>query len=172
MLAASGGEPLFSGPPSGYAPLLALSPVLTPNLLEARALSGAGSAAGPVLLARRLLSRGASAVIVKGGHLSGPTSPDWVLDATGARCLPGRRLAARARGTGCRFASSLATRLAAGESLLAAARFAKIAVRRYLVQEGRAPRSPRGAPPPPPASSLGERTRRRAAPRGSGPAGR
>jgi hydroxymethylpyrimidine/phosphomethylpyrimidine kinase len=56
-----------------------------------------------------------------------------VLTESGARWISGTRLPGTARGTGCRFASALATRLALGDEPMVAARFAKQLVRSYLV---------------------------------------
>jgi hydroxymethylpyrimidine/phosphomethylpyrimidine kinase len=73
------------------------------------------------------------AVVVKGGHLRGPATdvfvtPKGVVPFVGSRL----RRAAATRGTGCRFASTLATGLALGRDAGQAVRDAKRAVRRYL----------------------------------------
>jgi hydroxymethylpyrimidine/phosphomethylpyrimidine kinase len=84
-------------------------------------------------LATALLEEGFAAVVVKGGHLLGAAT-DILVSRAGVVRLSGRRLprAARKRGTGCRFASTLATRLALGQPPLPAVQGAKRAVRRYL----------------------------------------
>jgi hydroxymethylpyrimidine/phosphomethylpyrimidine kinase len=134
VLAASGGERFLD--PAGVRVLLAeLVPadvVLTPNLLELAELTGASfealAADGELRLraAEQLLDRGARAVVAKGGHGAGAVVHDLVL-ARGEPAVwiervrvPGRGL----HGSGCRHASYLAARLAAGDTLPAAARAA------------------------------------------------
>jgi hydroxymethylpyrimidine/phosphomethylpyrimidine kinase len=111
--------------------LLRLARVVTPNVPEAEVLAGM-----PIQTledmreaARRILRHGPRAVIVKGGHLSGETSTDLVLSSEGEITLEAPRLqCASTHGTGCTFASSVAARLALGDSLDAAARSAKFYV--------------------------------------------
>lgn len=86
------------------------------------------------VLAASLLADGFGAVVLKGGHLPGlPVDVlvrrDRVVAFRGVRLV---RVEDR-RGTGCRFASTLATRLALGEDAETAVRAARSAVRRYLV---------------------------------------
>lgn len=117
--------------------------VLTPNLDEAawllRREVPAPTAEAAARMAERLASYGFAAVIVKGGHLDG-RAVDVIADRSGVRELSGARIgtgAFKARGTGCRFASVLATALARGERLDAAAREAKRRVRTYLREASR-----------------------------------
>jgi len=108
--------------------LLLLARIVTPNLAEAQALSGVDgeSPAAIRAMARALGKAGARAVLIKGGHASGPESVDLLVEA--GRCL---RLAAprvatkNTHGTGCKLASALAAGLAKGLSLDEAARQAK-----------------------------------------------
>lgn len=106
--------------------LLPRAALVTPNLPELRQLSGEDD---PARGAAALLSLGARAVLVKGGHSAGETADDLL-------CTPGAvvrfslpRLAlagtGTARGTGCRLASFLAARLAQGAPLTEATRAAK-----------------------------------------------
>jgi hydroxymethylpyrimidine/phosphomethylpyrimidine kinase len=136
------GAALFRGEaPRAYRPLLALAGIVTPNLAEAEALAGVdpiSDRTGMRAAGERLLAAGASVVIVKGGHLRG-AALDLVLTGSGARWLSGSRLPGTARGTGCRFASALATRLALGDEPVRAARLAKQLVRAYLLEPGRQP---------------------------------
>lgn len=112
--------------------------VLTPNLAEAAWLLGEKSAPrGVEEMARageRLCKLGFAAVIIKGGHLVGQ-AVDVLVDEAGPLSLHGERISrpADSRGTGCRFASVLATALARGEALADAAREAKSQVRAYLL---------------------------------------
>jgi hydroxymethylpyrimidine/phosphomethylpyrimidine kinase len=52
-------------------------------------------------------------VLLKGGHLPGPASPDLLATADGAHWLEAARIATRnTHGTGCTLSSALAARLA------------------------------------------------------------
>jgi hydroxymethylpyrimidine/phosphomethylpyrimidine kinase len=137
VLRATSGAALFRGDAvRAYRPLFALADVVTPNLEEAEELSGVAPISdrgGMRAAAEQLLGIGATAVILKGGHLRGSTAPDLFLTDSGARWLSGTRLPRTARGTGCRFASAVATRLALGAEPVVAARFAKQLVRSYLL---------------------------------------
>ena len=108
--------------------LLRLARVVTPNVPEAEVLSGMAihSLDDMREAGHRILRLGPRAVIVKGGHLAGATSPDLLISAGGETLLDGPRLAvASTHGTGCTFASAIAARLAIGDSLEEAARRAK-----------------------------------------------
>ncbi len=137
VLRASSGEPLFHGDArAAYLPLLA-GAIVTPNLAEAGALLQLAEAPADLAAmgaaARALVALGARAALVKGGHLAGE-AVDLLCDQAGLLELRGQRLSGTARGTGCRLASALAARLALGDDLPDAARFAKALVRDYLEQ--------------------------------------
>lgn len=125
VLASSSGAPLFSGPVRSLLEL-ASGAVLTPNIPEAQVLLGGAPAD-----AQALLREGPSAVLLKGGHL--PGMPVDVL-ATPERSeeFAAPRIAARARGTGCRLASAIAAGLARGLPLREAVGAARLLVRDYL----------------------------------------
>jgi hydroxymethylpyrimidine/phosphomethylpyrimidine kinase len=143
VLKASSGGPLFRGSSRAYSQLFSLSTAVTPNLPEAAALLNwkAGVAWDRATMARaahELLAWGPRAVLLKGGHLQGSRADDLLAMATarGAHTdtwLSSRRLDRSSRGTGCRFASALATHLARGETMAEAASAAKQLVRRYLL---------------------------------------
>jgi hydroxymethylpyrimidine/phosphomethylpyrimidine kinase len=122
VLVASHGERLTSGGSNALDPLLAIATIVTPNLDEAEALTGSEvrSISAMKRAARELTSRGARAVLVKGGHLAG--DPIDVLYANGEITeLEAERIVTRAgHGTGCAYASAIAARLARGEELAAA----------------------------------------------------
>jgi hydroxymethylpyrimidine/phosphomethylpyrimidine kinase len=128
--------------PGDYLAAAAPNVVLTPNLDEAawllRREVPARTAEGAAQMGERLAGYGFAAVIVKGGHLAG-RAVDVIADRSGVQYLSGARISAglRARGTGCRFASVLATALARGETLTTAAREAKRRVRSYLLEASR-----------------------------------
>ena len=119
--------------------LLPRADLVTPNLAEAAALAGM---AGPIrdraemeAAATALLGLGAGAVLVTGGHLSGPDAPDLlVVRGHHPVWLEGARLEARhTHGTGCVLSAAIAARLARGEPLSEAVAGAKEFVRRAIV---------------------------------------
>ena len=102
------------------AELLRRAFVVTPNIPEAETLSGLTirSDSDRREAARRIGALGASAVIIKGGHLGSAEIVDLLYD--GHRFLEFRveRVAGRStHGTGCTFTAALAARLALGDSL-------------------------------------------------------
>ncbi|MGF1554383.1 MAG: bifunctional hydroxymethylpyrimidine kinase/phosphomethylpyrimidine kinase [Paracoccaceae bacterium] len=109
--------------------LVPLAGVVTPNLPELAALTGAAEAATREAMAEqaaRLADLGAVAVLAKGGHLEGAESPDLLYGPDGADWLDGARVKTTAtHGTGCTLSSALAARLGQGRPLAEAAREAK-----------------------------------------------
>ncbi len=116
--------------------LLPLATVITPNIAEAALLLGNDKATDLAALrtaAAALSAFGPRYVYLKGGHLSGDTSPDVVHSRDGLLVLPGRRIAARnTHGTGCTLSSSIAARLAHGDEPAAAFAAAKAYVARAI----------------------------------------
>jgi hydroxymethylpyrimidine kinase/phosphomethylpyrimidine kinase len=111
--------------------LFPLATVVTPNLMEARALTGhQGSRAE---LAERLHGLGAPAAIVTGGH--GDDAVDHLFDGQTHTEIPvARHSVAATHGAGCTHSATLAALLARGESLLDAARGAAAAAARAVDQ--------------------------------------
>ena len=109
--------------------LLPLADVITPNLPEAADLLGEPEATARDAmpdLAARLAAMGPRVVLLKGGHLGGEESPDYLATAEGGHWLEGTRVATRnTHGTGCTLSSAIAARLALGHGLLKAVRGAK-----------------------------------------------
>jgi len=104
--------------------LLPLAAVVTPNLPEARALTGAGDA-GQEDLARAVLELGPSAVVVTGGHTD--DGDDLFFDGSQAVAIPGEHHEeGGAHGSGCTHSAALAAGLARGYSPLEAARGARV----------------------------------------------
>jgi hydroxymethylpyrimidine/phosphomethylpyrimidine kinase len=100
--------------------LLPLATLLTPNVHEARALTGlpVRTPAEAEAAGRQLLATGAGAVLVKGGHLEEDPATDVLVTASGVRLFPGEHLDARhTHGTGCTYSAAIATQLAHGRSL-------------------------------------------------------
>jgi hydroxymethylpyrimidine/phosphomethylpyrimidine kinase len=111
--------------------LFPLATVVTPNLMEARALTGL-DAPRPVL-AERLHDLGAPAAIVTGGH--GVDAVDHLFDgATHTEIPVDRHDVAATHGAGCTHSATLAALLARGETLVDAARGAAAAASRAVAQ--------------------------------------
>ncbi len=109
--------------------LFPLATLVTPNLAEAAALTGKEVEADHAAMreaAQALRTRGARAVLVKGGHGAGPTSDDLLLDGDACRVLSAPRVTTRnTHGTGCTLASAIAAHLAHGHDLAEAITAAK-----------------------------------------------
>jgi hydroxymethylpyrimidine/phosphomethylpyrimidine kinase len=104
--------------------LLPMATVVTPNIPEARELTGLGEGASQEELARAVLELGPPIAVVTGGH------SDALIDLffDGARVveIPGERHPDGAsHGSGCTHSSALAAHLALGETPLEAARAAR-----------------------------------------------
>ena len=98
--------------------------VATPNLAEARELTGLGDDASQEDLARAVLDVGPDAVIVTSGHTEEGT--DLFFDGAEAVKISGpRHPDGAAHGSGCTHSSALAAGLALGESPLQAAQRAR-----------------------------------------------
>ena len=115
--------------------LIPLATVVTPNLHEARILTGLPVEAPSDFAdaARAILDLGARAALVKGGHLGGDEAVDLLLTEEG-ECMWSRpRLRTSAgHGTGCTLSAALAAGLAAGRPLADAAAVAVDFVARAL----------------------------------------
>ena len=101
--------------------MLPLAALLTPNAPEAEALSGVKveTESDMERAADRLLAFGASAVLIKGGHLPGDTIVDLLRTADGeAVRFEHPRIATKStHGTGCTLAAAIATGVALGFTL-------------------------------------------------------
>lgn len=109
--------------------LLPLATLITPNLPEAAALLGDPEASDRRIMeaqAVRLVAQGPRAVLVKGGHLLGPESPDVLVAAGQVTWFEADRIATRnTHGTGCSLSSALAAELAKGQEVSEAVQVAK-----------------------------------------------
>jgi len=103
--------------------------VLTPNLPAAAALLDTEIAEDESVMrhqAHRLLKLGAKAVLIKGGHDSGPESTDLLVEPQTTTRLSAERIATRnTHGTGCTLSAAIAAGLASGQNLADAVRGAK-----------------------------------------------
>ena len=100
--------------------LVPLALVVTPNLPEAAMLTGleVRTPAQMELAGRRLLTLGARAALIKGGHLAGEEITDILVTAGEIRHFRRPRLPGRStHGTGCTLSAALTAGLAAGYPL-------------------------------------------------------
>lgn len=140
VLAASSGAALLD--PAGRQALrellLARTTILTPNIPEAAALLERPvpqDEAELASLGRALLALGPEAVLIKGGHATGPEATDLLLQSDEPpRRLSAARLPVVRRGTGCALASALAAAIAAGCDVSEACERAKQHVTQLLQQ--------------------------------------
>lgn len=103
--------------------LIAHATLVTPNIPEAEALVGRGITGLDDMrrAANDLLAMGAQAVVIKGGHLAGDRLLDLVVDRQTSHVIDAARIVTRStHGTGCTYASAIATGLAQGLALVPA----------------------------------------------------
>lgn len=102
------------------AKLIPMATLVTPNLPEAEILSGLKvTTPGEMEKAgRMILDMGASAVLMKGGHLNSDRLTDFLITDSEVTELSNAKIDTRhTHGTGCTYASAFASLLAAGNSL-------------------------------------------------------
>ena len=123
MVATSGASLADEATIAAFGRLMSLASVVTPNVPELDALGGVAA----------VLAHGCH-LVAKGGHAPGPVVVDRLLSPTGpVRRLEGKRFDTNdTHGTGCTFASALATGLGAGlpiaDAFEQAVRFVRIAI--------------------------------------------
>jgi hydroxymethylpyrimidine/phosphomethylpyrimidine kinase len=113
--------------------LLKRATVVTPNIAEAEFLSGITikDPAGMEAAARKIVERGARAVVVKGGHME--KAIDVLFDGTETLTLGGDHIKSEnTHGSGCTFASAIAAQLACGRPLQDAVLLAKAYVTKAI----------------------------------------
>ncbi len=113
--------------------LLKRATVVTPNIAEAELLSGLTikDYAGMEAAARKIVERGAKAVVVKGGHME--KAIDLLFDGNEALSLGGEHVKSEnTHGSGCTFASAIAAQLACGRPLRDAVLLAKAYVTKAI----------------------------------------
>lgn len=109
--------------------LLPRAYLLTPNLPEAERLLNRRilNVHEMEQAARQLHEMGAANVLIKGGHLSGSEAQDILFDGTTLHRFNAERIfSSSTHGTGCSYASAIASFLAQGEPLIEAVRRAKL----------------------------------------------
>jgi hydroxymethylpyrimidine/phosphomethylpyrimidine kinase len=118
--------------------LIPLARLITPNLHEAAALLDLQPAQNENemrLQAERLLALGPRAVLIKGGHLSGPEAADLFYDGSHFRSYSAPRIAAKnTHGTGCTLSSAIAAFLVKAFPMEEAIAEAKAYVRSAIEQ--------------------------------------
>jgi hydroxymethylpyrimidine/phosphomethylpyrimidine kinase len=125
--------------------LLKRANLVTPNIAEAALLSGLPikDLAGMEAAARKIVEGGAKAVIVKGGHMEKPV--DVLFDGTEMFTFGGDQVKTlNTHGSGCTFASAIASQLATGRPLREAVLLAKTYVQKaiehgYAIGKGAGP---------------------------------
>jgi hydroxymethylpyrimidine/phosphomethylpyrimidine kinase len=130
MVAGSGDSLIASGAVAVLKrALMPRATIITPNLPEAAALLDTGLARNEVEMrqqAERFLALGVKAVLLKGGHGTGPESADIFADGTQMIRLAAVRVETRnTHGTGCTISSAIAAGLAKGRDLVTAVQDAK-----------------------------------------------
>ncbi|MBB5190184.1 hydroxymethylpyrimidine/phosphomethylpyrimidine kinase [Silvimonas terrae] len=92
--------------------LLPIASLITPNLPEAAALLECAVATTEAEMRHQghaLIAGGAKAVLMKGGHLGGEESPDWLITPHAETRFANPRIATRnTHGTGCTLSAALA----------------------------------------------------------------
>ncbi len=114
--------------------LIPLATVVTPNVPEARVLSGVEvvDRDSMEMAATAMHAAGASAVLLKGGHLEGEAA-DLLFDGGVCLWLTGPRIeAGKVHGTGCTLSAAIASWLALGRGLEDSVRLAKDYVTRGI----------------------------------------
>ncbi len=124
------GDPLLSedGRVTLIKKLFPLATIVTPNLLEASILTDLKIKEIDDMkeASKKIYRFGPQAVLIKGGHLKGDLAIDLLYDGKGFHEFCAKRIDSKnTHGTGCTFASAIATYLAMGETLNEAIRKSK-----------------------------------------------
>lgn len=110
--------------------MLPLARIITPNLPEAAALlemPEPRTRAEMPALAQGLYALGAQSVLLKGGHLGGTESPDYLLTPDASHWFEAPRIETRnTHGTGCTLSSAVAARAAVEQDISQAVEDAKL----------------------------------------------
>jgi hydroxymethylpyrimidine/phosphomethylpyrimidine kinase len=123
VMVAASGDPLIADAAVGTltGALIPNVDLITPNLHEAARLLAcdvAVDAPGMEAQADQLMALGAKAVLLKGGHGSGPEANDFLLTDEGGRWFSApRHETDNTHGTGCTLSSAIAAGLARGQPL-------------------------------------------------------
>ena len=136
MVATSGSVLADEATIAGFARLMRLSRLTTPNLPELEALTGRSALQGDTIIAAAstLAEQHGCAVLAKGGHAEGERVRDVLIDpGSRAAAFEDARIATRhTHGTGCTLSSAIATLLGHGQPLEHAVRLGRQFVRRAM----------------------------------------
>lgn len=136
MVATSGGVLADEDTVAGFAPLMDLATLVTPNLPELAALTGMPVSHHEAITAAAhiVVQQHDCAVLAKGGHAEGERVMDTLILADGdfATFDDARIETRHTHGTGCTLSSATATLLAHGQPLPHAVRLARRFVRRAI----------------------------------------
>jgi hydroxymethylpyrimidine/phosphomethylpyrimidine kinase len=108
--------------------IVPLATLVTPNLPEAGGLAGfeVETREEMARAGEAILTLGAAAVLVKGGHLQSDSADDLFMDGTRTEWVRGERIdTPDTHGTGCVLSAAIAAHLARGDDLLSAVRHGK-----------------------------------------------
>ena len=118
--------------------LLPLATIVTPNLPEAEKLSGmkVSSKQDMMEVAKKIVAKGATSVLVKGGHLA-DSADDYLYTNGGGAWFDAPRIESKnTHGTGCTLSSALACNLAKGlplpEAVIESKRYVTLAIEHGL----------------------------------------
>lgn len=113
--------------------LMPMVTMVTPNAHEAQVLTGieVRDKKSARDAAKALVEMGARAALVKGGHIESEPA-DVLYDGSKFAEIAGRRIEKNMHGTGCVLSSAIAARLALGDELVDAVRYAKWYVERAI----------------------------------------
>ena len=131
MIATSGARLIDEDAVEALRELIPRALVITPNLPEAAALTGATPARNEnemTIQARELLTQGANNVLIKGGHAEGAESVDLLVGTKlgmGVRFAAPRVSTRATHGSGCTLSSAIAAGLTKGLDLIEAVQQAK-----------------------------------------------
>ena len=118
--------------------LFSIADIITPNLPEAARLLGAEIATSEKMMLSQgelLLTLGAKAVLIKGGHGQGADAVDLFFDGDNIVRLAANRIQTRnTHGTGCTLSSAIAAYMAHGLPLLEAVQNAKTYLTKALIE--------------------------------------
>lgn len=129
VMLSSSGSPLLEREAIGIMTekLMPLTSLITPNALEAEALSGKkiSDEASIESMAKDLAQNYKTSVLIKGGHIEGELATDYLYDGNFYKYQFKRINNPNNHGTGCTLASAIACALAEGHSLPESVRSAK-----------------------------------------------
>lgn len=105
--------------------IVPLADVLTPNVAESEEISGMRPAETPDIdaIAGRILKMGAKSIVITGIG-EGDKISDYVRTESGSHRISSKRLGTENHGGGCTFSMAVAVRMARGDGVVRAARFA------------------------------------------------